>query len=62
MERITSFHMKICVHALMPVAQNVGWPVVYNNRLYTKIGDEYALSADLDDRWRPGGTLEEIQL
>jgi transketolase len=28
--------------------------------LYTKIGEEYALSADWDDRWRTGGTLEEI--
>jgi transketolase len=28
--------------------------------LYTKIGEEYALSSDWDDRWRTGGTLEEI--
>jgi transketolase len=28
--------------------------------LYTKIGEEYALSADWDDRWRTGGTLDEV--
>ena len=28
--------------------------------LYTKVGEEYAISADWDDRWRTGGTLEEI--
>ena len=28
--------------------------------LYTKIGEEYALSSDWDDRWRTGGTLEDI--
>jgi transketolase len=28
--------------------------------LYNKIGEEYAISADWDDRWRTGGTLEEI--
>jgi transketolase len=28
--------------------------------LYTRIGEEYALSADWDDRWRTGGTLEEV--
>jgi len=28
--------------------------------LYTRIGEEYALSSDWDDRWRTGGTLEEI--
>ena len=28
--------------------------------LYTRIGEEYAMSADWDDRWRTGGTLEEI--
>jgi transketolase len=28
--------------------------------LFTKAGEEYALSADWDDRWRTGGTLEEV--
>ena len=28
--------------------------------LYTRIGEEYALSSDWDDRWRTGGTLEEV--
>jgi transketolase len=28
--------------------------------LFTKIGEEYALSSDWDDRWRTGGTLEEV--
>jgi len=28
--------------------------------LYSRIGEEYALSSDWDDRWRTGGTLEEV--
>ena len=28
--------------------------------LYTRIGEEYALSSDCADRWRTGGTLEEV--
>ncbi|TFG63018.1 MAG: transketolase [Spirochaetales bacterium] len=28
--------------------------------LFTKIGEEYAVSSDWDDRWRTGGTLEEV--
>jgi transketolase len=28
--------------------------------LYTRIGEEYALSSDWDDRWRTGGTLDEV--
>ena len=28
--------------------------------LYTRVGEEYALSSDWDDRWRTGGTLEEV--
>jgi transketolase len=28
--------------------------------LFTRIGEEYAMSADWDDRWRTGGTLEEV--
>ena len=28
--------------------------------LYTRIGEEYALYSDWDDRWRTGGTPEEV--
>ena len=28
--------------------------------LYTKIGEEYALSSDWDNRWRTGGKLEDV--
>ncbi len=28
--------------------------------LFNKIAEEYALSADWDDRWRTGGTLDEV--
>jgi len=28
--------------------------------LYTKVGEEYAMSADWDNRWRTGGALEEV--
>ncbi|HTX78466.1 MAG TPA: 1-deoxy-D-xylulose-5-phosphate synthase N-terminal domain-containing protein [Longilinea sp.] len=28
--------------------------------LYTKIGEEYALSSDWDDRWRTGGQLDDV--
>jgi transketolase len=28
--------------------------------LYSKVSEEYALSADWDNRWRTGGTLEEV--
>jgi transketolase len=28
--------------------------------LFTKVGEEYAVSADWDDRWRTGGSLEEV--
>jgi len=28
--------------------------------LYTKVGEEYAMSSDWDDRWRTGGRLEDV--
>ena len=28
--------------------------------LFNPMAEEYALSADWDDRWRTGGTLEEV--
>jgi transketolase len=28
--------------------------------LFSKTSEEYSLSADWDDRWRTGGTLEEV--
>jgi len=28
--------------------------------LFNKVAEEYALSADFDNRWRTGGTLEEV--
>lgn len=28
--------------------------------LYSKVAEEYAISADWDDRWRTGGTLDEV--
>jgi transketolase len=28
--------------------------------LYTKVGEEYALSSDWDDRWRTGGRLDDV--
>ena len=28
--------------------------------LYSKVSEEYALSADWDNRWRTGGTLTEV--
>ena len=28
--------------------------------LYNKIGEEYALSSDWDNRWRTGGTIDEV--
>ena len=27
-----------------------------------KIADEYALSSDFDDRWRTGGSVEELKV
>ena len=31
-----------------------------SKELFIKIGEEYALSADWDNRWRTGGTLQEV--
>ena len=28
--------------------------------LFNKVAEEYALSADWDDRWRTGGTVDEV--
>jgi transketolase len=28
--------------------------------LFNKVADDYALSSDWDNRWRTGGTLEEV--
>ena len=28
--------------------------------LFNKVSEEYALSADWDNRWRTGGTLDEV--
>jgi transketolase len=28
--------------------------------VFSKVNEEYALSADWDDRWRTGGTVDEI--
>jgi len=28
----------------------------------SKIADEYALSSDFDDRWRTGGSVEELKV
>ena len=30
--------------------------------LATKVGEQYAMSSDWDDRWRTGGSLDEVKL
>jgi transketolase len=42
----------------MVISTQARW--LMHDWIFTKVGEEYALSSDWDDRWRTGGTLEDV--